>query len=85
MPKEKPQVLQGMRDFLPQQMIARQYVLQTARKVYESFGFEPLDTPCIEYAEVLMGKYGPEADKLIYNFEDRGGRRVGLRYDLTVP
>ena len=85
MAKEKPQVLKGMRDFLPQQMIARNYVIGVARRVFESFGFEPLDTPSIEYAEVLMGKYGPEADRLLYSFEDRGGRRVGLRYDLTVP
>ena len=85
MAKEKPQALQGMRDFLPEAMIARQHVIDVARRVYESCGFEPLDTPCVEYADVLMGKYGPEADKLIYNFEDRGGRHVGLRYDLTVP
>ena len=66
-------------------MILRQYVTGKLREVFENFGFEPLDTPAIEYAEVLEGKYGDEADKLIYKFEDRGGRRVGLRYDLTVP
>ncbi|MBI2953944.1 MAG: histidine--tRNA ligase [Chloroflexi bacterium] len=66
-------------------MILRQYVTGKLRDVFENFGFEPLDTPAIEYAEVLEGKYGDEADKLIYKFEDRGGRRIGLRYDLTVP
>ncbi|MDH7569606.1 MAG: ATP phosphoribosyltransferase regulatory subunit, partial [Armatimonadota bacterium] len=80
-----PQVLRGMRDFLPGRMILRQRVIATFRSVFERFGFEPLDTPALEYAETLEGKYGEEADKLIYKFEDRGGRRVGLRYDLTVP
>lgn len=80
-----PQVLRGMRDFLPDRMILRQHVTGVFRSVFERFGFEPLDTPAIEYAETLEGKYGEEADKLIYKFEDRGGRQVGLRYDLTVP
>lgn len=79
------QPLKGTRDFLPERMILRQFVTGKLREVFENFGFEPLDTPSIEYAEVLEGKYGDEADKLIYKFEDRGGRRVGLRYDLTVP
>lgn len=51
----------------------------------ERFGFEPLETPALEYESLLMGKYGEEADKLVYSFEDRGGRRVALRYDQTVP
>jgi histidyl-tRNA synthetase len=74
-----------MRDFLPERMILRGWVIDQLRTVFESFGFEPLDTPAVEYAETLMGKYGEEADRLIYRFEDRGGRAVGLRYDLTVP
>ncbi len=80
-----PQVLRGMRDFLPDRMILRHHVTGIFRSVFERYGFEPLDTPAIEYAETLEGKYGEEADKLIYKFEDRGGRQVGLRYDLTVP
>jgi histidyl-tRNA synthetase len=80
-----PRALQGMRDFLPERMILRHWVIGELRSVFESFGFEPLDTPAVEYAETLKGKYGEEADKLIYSFEDRGGRPVGLRYDLTVP
>jgi histidyl-tRNA synthetase len=84
-PAAPPRVLQGMRDFLPERMLLRQWVTGQLRTVFESFGFEPLDTPAIEYAETLKGKYGEEADKLIYDFDDRGGRRVGLRYDLTVP
>ncbi|HEY3111640.1 MAG TPA: histidine--tRNA ligase [Chloroflexota bacterium] len=84
-PAAPPRALQGMRDFLPERMILRHWVIGQLRSVFESFGFEPLDTPAVEYAETLMGKYGQEADKLIYRFEDRGGRAVGLRYDLTVP
>lgn len=83
--KSTPQVLKGMRDFLPPRMILRHYVTDQLRAVFERFGFEPLQTPAIEYAETLEGKFGEEADKLIYKFEDRGGRSVGLRYDLTVP
>jgi histidyl-tRNA synthetase len=55
------------------------------REVYESFGFLPLETPALEYADVLTGKYGDEADKLLYRFKDNGGRDVAMRYDLTVP
>ena len=83
--KATPQVLKGMRDFLPQRMILRHYVIGQLRMVFERFGFDPLQTPAVEYADTLEGKYGEEADKLIYKFEDRGGRHVGLRYDLTVP
>jgi histidyl-tRNA synthetase len=79
-----PQVLRGMRDFLPEQMLLRQHVIGTFRDVFERYGFEPIETPVIEYLEVLTGKYG-EDEKLIYHFQDRGGREVGLRYDLTVP
>lgn len=74
-----------MRDFLPERMILRNWVAHQLRTAFESFGFEPLDTPAVEYADTLKGKYGEEADKLIYAFQDRGGREVGLRYDLTVP
>lgn len=80
----KPQVLKGMRDFLPDQMLLRQHVINAFRTVFERYGFEPIDTPHLEYIEALTGKYG-EDEKLIYHFEDHGGREVGLRYDLTVP
>jgi histidyl-tRNA synthetase len=79
-----PQVLRGMRDFLPEQMILRQHVLGAFRTTFERYGFEPIETPVIEYLETLTGKYG-EDEKLIYAFQDRGERHVGLRYDLTVP
>ena len=83
--KIKPRILRGTRDFLPQTMLLRQYVTGVIRTAFERFGFEPLETPAIELAETLEGKYGPEGDQLIYRFRDRGSRRVGLRYDLTVP
>lgn len=83
--KIKPQTLKGFRDFLPETMIIRNYVKNTLIEVFETFGFQALETPALEYASTLMGKYGEEADKLVYAFEDNGGRKVGLRYDLTVP
>lgn len=79
------QTLKGFRDFLPQKKRARDFVMATMRTVYERFGFEPLETPTLEYAELLMGKYGDEADKLVYSFQDRGDRAIALRYDQTVP
>lgn len=80
----KPQVLKGFRDYLPEHMRLRQQVIGKFRAVFESHGFEPLDTPALEYLEVLTGKAG-ENEKLMYGFEDHGGRMIGLRYDLTVP
>lgn len=82
---ETPQTLKGFRDFLPAEKRKRDFVAQKMRAVFERHGFAPLETPTLEYASLLLGKYGEEADKLIYSFEDRGERRVGLRYDQTVP
>lgn len=79
------QTLKGFRDFLPLEARKRQYVISTLQKVFELYGFEPLETPALEYEEILTGKYGEEGDKLMYKFEDNGGRRVALRYDQTVP
>lgn len=85
MKKTELQTLKGFRDFLPERMKIRNQVIKALKSVFEDFGFEPLETSSLEYAEVLLGKYGEEADKLVYTFEDKGKRRVGLRYDLTVP
>jgi histidyl-tRNA synthetase len=79
------QPLKGFRDFLPDEARKRQYVISTLKNVFESYGFEPLETPALEYEEVLLGKYGEEGDKLLYRFIDNGERRVALRYDQTVP
>ena len=82
----KPRVPRGMRDILPEQMIRRQYVIDVIRNVFEEFGFEPLQTPALELSEVLTGKYGPDAEKLIYQAGHVGGKEnISLRYDLSVP
>ncbi len=75
----------GFRDFLPAQKRVRDFVQTQIKKTFERFGFEPLETPTLEYASLLLGKYGTEADKLVFKFSDRGGREVALRYDQTVP
>jgi histidyl-tRNA synthetase len=80
-----------MRDFLPEDVRRRQYVIEVVRRIYERYGFEPLETPALENIETLTGKYGEEGDKLLYKVLRRGeGEASGeadlaLRYDLTVP
>lgn len=85
MAKIEPKNLKGFRDFLPEMQIPRQKMIETVRASYETFGFEPLETPVLEYAETLVGKYGDEGDKLMYRFKDNGDRDVAMRYDLTIP
>jgi histidyl-tRNA synthetase len=82
--KIEPRTLKGFRDFLPQDVRKRQYVIQILKKVFESYGFEPLETPSLEYADVLKGKYGEE-EKLMYELTTKGGDEAALRYDQTVP
>lgn len=79
------QTLKGFRDFLPDEKQARDFVSKKIIEVFERFGFLPLETPTLEYASLLLGKYGKEADKLVYKFLDRGEREIALRYDQTVP
>ncbi len=79
------QTLKGFRDFIGPDVYKRNWLIGVFRSVFERYGFEPLETPALEYESLLLGKYGAEADKLLYAFEDRGGRRVALRYDQTVP
>lgn len=85
MDKSFVQPLKGFRDFLPRAAAERQEVLTKIRVVFERYGFLPLETPALEYEEILGGKYGQEGEKLIYKFQDRGGRNIAMRYDLTVP
>lgn len=80
----EPQRLKGFRDHLPAAMFVRRHVMDTLRDVFELHGFAGLETPAVEYASTLEGKYG-EDERLMYRFEDQGKRRVGLRFDLTVP
>jgi histidyl-tRNA synthetase len=81
----------GMRDFLPEDVRRRQYVIGVVADVYQRYGFEPLETPAVENIETLMGKYGEEGDRLIFQILKRGeeGKTgqadLALRYDLTVP
>jgi histidyl-tRNA synthetase len=83
-----PRTLSGFRDYLPPLMLAREQVLQTARDVYRSYGFTPIDTPACESLDVLLGKGGDESDKLVYRVKSArgdGDAEMGLRFDLTVP
>ncbi|MFO7323513.1 MAG: histidine--tRNA ligase [Chloroflexota bacterium] len=82
----KPRLPKGMRDFLPQDMLRREYVFSIVRDVFHLYGFEPLQTPVMELNETLMGKYGEDAEKLIYRAAHAEGKEeLALRYDLTVP
>lgn len=81
----EPRTLKGFRDYPPELMIPRERMLETCRRVYRSYGFAPIDTPALEYAEILLGKGGAESDRQLYRFTDHGGRDVALRFDLTVP
>lgn len=80
----KNTTLKGFRDFIGKELIQRKEVIKIIEEVFLKYGFEPLETPALEYFDVLMNNYG-EDEKLVYNFEDFGKRRVGLKYDLTVP
>lgn len=78
-------LMKGVRDFLPADMIRRNYVMDVMKNTFRLHGFLPLETPAIEYYEILAGKYGEDAERLIYRFRDRGDRDLGLRYDLNLP
>src|SRR6187397_2294805 len=81
----------GMRDFLPEDVRRREYVIGIIKKVYERYGYEPLETPAVENIETLLGKYGEEGNQLIFKILMRGEHEasgqadLALRYDLTVP
>jgi histidyl-tRNA synthetase len=96
----KPSLPQGTRDFSAAVVHKRNYILQTIQKVFELYGFQPLETPAMENLETLMGKYGEEGDQLIFRVLKRGDKLqraldeertengvsdAGMRYDLTVP
>lgn len=80
----EPRTLKGFRDYPPELMIPRERLMEIARQVYRSYGFVPIDTPALEYAEILLGKGGAETDKQLYRF-NHGRHDVALRFDLTVP
>jgi histidyl-tRNA synthetase len=79
-----PVTPKGFGDIMPEEAAKRRSMVSAIVPVLEKYGFVPLETPTVEFAETLLGKYG-EDEKLVYTFEDKGGRKLALRYDLTVP
>jgi histidyl-tRNA synthetase len=84
MPVE-PRLFNGTRDLLPAELLPRNDLLKTLVSVFERFGFAPVETPAMEYLDILLGKYGVEGEKLIYRLAYEEGKTLALRYDLTVP
>jgi histidyl-tRNA synthetase len=81
----EPRNLRGFRDSLPDAESRKLEIQEKLSRIFRSFGFVPIDTPAMEYAEILLGKGGGETDKQVYRFLDHGNRDVALRFDLTVP
>jgi histidyl-tRNA synthetase len=79
-----PVTPKGFSDIMPEEARKRRFMINAIVPVLEKYGFVPIETPTVEFAETLLGKYG-EDEKLVYTFEDKGGRKLALRYDLTVP
>ena len=81
----EPRLSRGLRDLLPEYMLARQRMIDTIRGVYELYGFSPLDTPAVEFLDVLSGSAGEEAQQQIFRVANPEEEQLGLRFDLTVP
>src|SRR5436190_22986985 len=81
----EPRLSRGLRDLLPNEMLARQQMVDTIRRVYELYGFVPLSTPAIEYLDVLSGSAGQEAQQSTFRVANPEREELGLRFDLTVP
>jgi histidyl-tRNA synthetase len=81
----QPRTLKGFRDLMPGQARRREQMIQTATAAFRKHGYQPIETPALEYADILKGKGGEESDKQLYEFEDAGKRKVAMRFDLTVP
>ncbi len=81
----QPKILKGFRDFLPQDEILRSSLIEKLTSTYRAYGFVPIDTPVLEYTEILLRKSNGETEKQVFRFEDNGGRNVAMRFDLTVP
>ena len=80
-----PKTLKGFRDFLPSNEISRATLIENFTNIFRASGFVPIDTPCLEYSEILLRKSNGETEKQVFRFNDAGGRDVSLRFDLTVP
>ncbi|GIQ84512.1 histidine-tRNA ligase/ATP phosphoribosyltransferase regulatory subunit, partial [Kipferlia bialata] len=83
--RRKPKVARGTRDMTPAQMAVRQYAINKVSDVFKRHGAVSIDTPVFELRSTLLGKYGDDGAKLVYNLADQGGEQLSLRYDLTVP
>ena len=86
----KPSIPKGTRDFSHQEMAERNYIFDTIKSVFRTFGYAQIDTPAMENLSTLLGKYGDEGDKLLFRIQNSGEKadqapEKGLRYDLTVP
>lgn len=81
----QPRILKGFRDFMPESEITRSSLIEKITKVYRSYGYVPIDTPVLEYTDILLRKSNGETEKQVFRFEDNGGRDVAMRFDLTVP
>lgn len=80
-----PRTLSGFKDRLPKEAIAKSNLLKKITEVFDSYGFTPIETPHLEYAEILLKQGSEEIQKELYAFKDHGGREVALRFDLTLP
>ncbi|WP_301194354.1 ATP phosphoribosyltransferase regulatory subunit, partial [Helicobacter rodentium] len=80
-----PRTLSGFKDRLPKESYAKSKMLKRIVESFEAFGFSPIETPHLEYAEILKKQGSEEIQKEMYHFLDHGGREVALRFDLTVP
>ena len=84
MSKVEPKIMSGFMELTPENQIKFNYMYDTIKNTYESFGFLPIDTPILEYSEILLAKAGGETEKQIYSFK-KGDTDISMRFDLTVP
>ncbi|MDO8609937.1 MAG: ATP phosphoribosyltransferase regulatory subunit, partial [bacterium] len=80
----KAQLLKGFRDFFAEDIQVREFVINTFKNVFEKYGYEPLETPALEYADIFEKESGEEAAKLFYKFKDEGNRNIMLKYEVMI-
>lgn len=85
MPLVEPKILKGFRDLLPQSAIIKRDLIRKIENVFITHNFQPIETPALEYTEIILGNGSEESDKQMYRFKDQGDRDVSLRFDLTIP
>lgn len=82
--KLEPKTLKGFKDYFAEDVIVREYIRDSFKNIAQKYGYEPLETPALEYAEFVLGQSGKEAEKLYYRFKDQGDRDVMLKYELMI-